>query len=332
MIKARSFLFLATCGTAAVVSTVLFGTTSDAQQNPAQQVSTAVRQFGMAKKLYEDLQNPFNALLRQLKNAKTVEQKSQTKKAIQAALVEYFNADMKLRRAELDRLTSRSDKMSAALKKRAAAKEQLVDLQLKSFQYEADGLGLFSTQGANSRKASTPPSSENQFPPGRSSGSFGGGGGFAAPSPLEAAMNNVNEARQKVRSAKSGENRTQAMTELSKAFSLYFDVDLKAREQEMDTINAGLIKMQTGLKKRTNAKDDIVDLQLQIIVNEAEGLGFFRKAALNSDSNLPDRGLPGKMEPAGAANPPGTGGFGGGFGSSTSKRKKAADEFRPTKR
>ncbi|WP_298865546.1 hypothetical protein, partial [uncultured Gimesia sp.] len=208
MMKARSFMFVAAIGIAAVVSIVLFSTTSYAQQNPAQQASATARQFGMAKKLYEDLQNPFNALLRQLKNAKSVEQKSQTKKAIQAALVEYFNADMEQRRAELDRLTSRSEKMSAALKKRAAAKEQLVDLQLKSFKYEADGLGLFSKQRTISRTATMPSSALNSF----SNGSFGGGGGFdiaggfgspSPPIPLDVAMNNVNEARQKVRSAKS---------------------------------------------------------------------------------------------------------------------------------
>ncbi|MDF1742123.1 MAG: hypothetical protein P1V19_00420 [Gimesia sp.] len=315
MIKARSFLFLAACGTAAVVSTVLFVTTSYAQQSSAQRTAAAARQFEMAKNLYEDLKNPFNVLLRQLKNAKTVEQKAQTKKAIQAALVEYFNADMKQRRAELEKLTSRSSGMSAALEKRAAAKEQLVELQLKSFKYEVEGLGLFTKQRA-----------ESQWTGRKKLGYFGapllpsaphiGQNGLVTVTwslntgPLKTAMSHVSEGQKKLQSAKSEEDQKKATTELRKALSEYFDVDMKARQQEIDTINAGLKKMEGGLKKRSDAKDDIVDLQLQIIVNEAEGLGFFREAPLNSDDVLRGTGLSSGMGRAGAANPPGIGGPG----------------------
>lgn len=300
MMKARSFMFVAASGITAVVSIVLFSTTSYAQQNPTQRTAAAARQFGMAKKLYEDLQNPFNALLKQLKNAKSVEQKAQAKKAIQAALVEYFNTDMKQRRTELEKLTSRSSGMSAALEKRAAAKEQLVDLQLKSFKYEVEGLGLFSKQHAESQRKERQKLgyfAAPSRPVDRPSASHIAPNGLVphiAPdglvtvtwsldvSPLKTAMRRVAEGQKKLQNAKSEEDQKKATSELRNALSEYFDVDMKTRQQEIDKINTGLKKMEGGLQKRADAKDDIVDLQLQIIVNEAEGLGFFRKSASSS--------------------------------------------------
>lgn len=293
MIKAQSFLFLTVCGMVTLVSIVSFGTSSFAEQRLGQpsitlealpspnNVNVQFNQpaFPNSKYLMDPgdvrISQKLNKLRIELKNAKSTEQKEQTKKSVREALVEYFDADMKQREAELDRLKARSEKMSAALKKREAAKEQLVDLQLKSFQYEAEGLGLFSKPSNQSRRAFESVPSYVTVPI----------YGYSAsktdkkPGPLKVAMNAVNKARQNVRSATSDEDRTKATTELRNALSKYFDVDLKARQQEMDTINAGLEKMQAGLQKRADAKDDIVNLQLQIIVNEAEGLGFFRKSA-----------------------------------------------------
>ncbi len=116
---------------------------------------------------------------------------------------------------------------------------------------------------------------------------IGGGGeegmatsmGGAAADPVKAAIFRVNDAHRRFRKAKPEEDRTKAMTVLSKALGEYFDRDMYARQQEIDAINGGLKKMLDGLTKRATAKDAIVDLQLQIIVNEAEGLGFFRTSA-----------------------------------------------------
>lgn len=355
MIKARPFLFLAACGTAAVAFTLLFGTTSYAQQDDRQQdISGAIRIFNDAKKKLNDAKNrsdylkdqfdemayqtnryvkklsdvrisqKLSKLRTELKNAKSTEQKAQAKKSVRQALVEYFDGDMKQRQAELNRLMSRSDKMSEALKKRAAAKERLVDLQLKSFKYEIEGLGLFSKRSKSSGRASefdpfggdgfepsnaftprnrVPNDTFSNFGVANASTSETGLGSrkkSKKTNSLKIAMDSVNKARQKVQSAKSEEDRTKAATELRNTLNEYFDKDLKAREQELDTINEGLKKMQAGLKKRADAKDDIVDLQLQIIVNEAEGLGFFRKSASSSshdDSLLMQSGFrsPGRV-------------------------------------
>lgn len=199
-------------------------------------------------------------------------------------ITQYFDLDMERRKTELEGLQKRADAMTEAMEKRRAAKAELVDLQLKAFRYEADGLGLFSERRGNLQEsvlgspiplarpanmagtlfmASTIFQPETTYPT------------TADLDPLKTALNGVNEARQNVQRAKSEEDRTNAATDLRKALGEYFDQDMKARQQEIDTINEGLQEMESSLQKRVAAKDDIVDLHLQVLINESNGLGFF---------------------------------------------------------
>ncbi|QDU00247.1 hypothetical protein [Gimesia aquarii] len=318
MKKTSSLRIKLSCGIVAVLSTVLFGNIGFAQRSTTKAQQKTNDPFGQSlqpvpiQQYRPSLSNPARSnsryighlfehtisqklqkLRQELKNAKSNEQKEEVEKSVREALLEYFNKDMKHREAELEKLMLRSSKMSAALEKRAAAKEQLVDLQLKSFKYEMDGLGLFTKQGLTSQwKSAT-----RAYPTYTIVNSFDSEGLYleaAKPKvdPLKTAMDTVNTMLQKLRSEKSDEGRTKATSELRKALSNYFDLDLKARQKEIDKINAGLKKMQTGLQKRADAKDNIVDLQLQIIVNEAKGLGFFRSSALNSAQHGIDLRLP----------------------------------------
>lgn len=321
MKKTSSLRMKLSCGIVAVLSTVLFGNIGFAQRSTTKAQQKTNDPFGQSlqpvpiQQYRPNLSNPARSnsryigylfehtisqklqkLRQELKNAKSNEQKEEVEKSVREALLEYFNKDMKHREAELEKLMLRSSKMSAALEKRAAAKEQLVDLQLKSFKYEVDGLGLFPKQGLSPQwKSAT-----RAYPTYTTVNSFDSeatlslelGPSKPKVNPLKTAMDTVNTMLQKLRSANSEESRTKATSELRKALSNYFDLDLKARQQEIDKINAGLKKMQAGLQKRAEAKDNIVDLQLQIIVNEAEGLGFFRSSALNSAQHGIDLRLP----------------------------------------
>ncbi len=150
MLKDRSLMLLVACGTAVVVCSVLSSRSGFAQSR-----NVTIRDVVGVSPRYISLVGVVQPSLRcsvamkvndrriELHFAKTAEMKDQVKKSLHDVLVEYFDGDMKQRCAELDNLTSRSSGMSAALEKRAAAKEQLIDLQLKSFKYEAEGLGLF---------------------------------------------------------------------------------------------------------------------------------------------------------------------------------------------
>ena len=305
--KERSLTLLVACGAALAVATVLSNSTGFAQGRDVAGIgSKSIPLVGAFEpSLRSVTAQRVDDLRRQLKAANSPRLKEQARRLLREALVEYFDGDMKQRRAELDELTSRSSGMSAAVEKRAAAKEQLIDLQMKSFRYEAEGLGLFPSRPSGNGYGGEEGMFDNGSPFGaggygesfgQSSGTGGSGtmsmmgmgassggmgmgmGGMAAAEvdPVAAAMFQVNDAHRRFRTAKSEQDRTKATTVLNRALSAYFDRDMNARQQEIDAINAGLKKMLDGLKKRATAKDDIVDLQLQIIANEVEGLGFFR--------------------------------------------------------
>ena len=53
---------------------------------------------------------------------------------------------------------------------------------------------------------------------------------------------------------------------------------MDVRRQELADIEARLAKLRTQLDRRREKKDDIVDLQYQVAINEAEGLGFTSRA------------------------------------------------------
>ena len=54
----------------------------------------------------------------------------------------------------------------------------------------------------------------------------------------------------------------------------YFEEDMLNRKQELAAIEARLAKLPAQLDRRREKKDDIVNLQYQVAVNEAEGLGL----------------------------------------------------------
>jgi hypothetical protein len=62
--------------------------------------------------------------------------------------------------------------------------------------------------------------------------------------------------------------------ELETAVSKYFDEDLKARENELTKLEERVKKLRSQLDRRRTAKDEVVQLQIKVMINEVEGLGF----------------------------------------------------------
>jgi hypothetical protein len=62
---------------------------------------------------------------------------------------------------------------------------------------------------------------------------------------------------------------------LSRALTTYFLADMKNRVTELDQIKRRVAKMEAQLERRMKAKEEIIKLQTQVIVREADGLGFF---------------------------------------------------------
>lgn len=88
------------------------------------------------------------------------------------------------------------------------------------------------------------------------------------------------------RDAENDNGRTEAAAKIKQVLEIYFQTDMETRQQELKQIAERLKKLEAQLARRTEKKQEIVDLQLKVVLNEAEGLGFSgSNAVLDS---LPD--------------------------------------------
>jgi hypothetical protein len=74
--------------------------------------------------------------------------------------------------------------------------------------------------------------------------------------------------------AKKADLTRQLETEVSN----YFDVDMELRTTELKKLEERLTKLRAQLDRRSKAKGEVVHLQVKLLVNEAEGLGFGRSS------------------------------------------------------
>lgn len=85
----------------------------------------------------------------------------------------------------------------------------------------------------------------------------------------------IREASRAVHEAKDEESREKAAKELASALDEYFEENMKARGKELDDIRARLAKLEAQLARRREKKGEIIDLQMKVALNEADGLGFY---------------------------------------------------------
>ncbi len=207
------------------------------------------------------------------------EDREAVKSQLQAALAEYFDRDMEYRQRELGRLRERADETQVKIEQRQAARDELIDLQLKLFQQDADGLGLLSgiREGISISIPALPGSPNSDTLVVRSG--FGRSAyateADGRASRIQQALRGIQEARRRLAQAETEEEEATALEELRAALGSYFDQDLELRRKELGVVREELKRLQSLLQKRAAAKADIVDLQLQMFINEADGLGFF---------------------------------------------------------
>jgi hypothetical protein len=79
--------------------------------------------------------------------------------------------------------------------------------------------------------------------------------------------------------AKDDKQKTALTDKLKTAVDKCFDDDMKGREAELKKLQARLDKLKVQLEKRRKAKDEIVQLEVKVLTNEAAGLGFSHSAA-----------------------------------------------------
>jgi hypothetical protein len=118
----------------------------------------------------------------------------------------------------------------------------------------------------------------------------------------------IHKAAADVRDAKGDDEKSAAQKKLNEALSKYFDEDMVQREKELKQVEERVTKLRELLDRRRTNKQEIIDLEAKVALNQANGLGFY-------DGETPGGGWP---------NPFGWGGYtgkvtgGGGFGGSAS--------------
>jgi hypothetical protein len=85
----------------------------------------------------------------------------------------------------------------------------------------------------------------------------------------------IRQAAEAVRDANDDEAKAAAEKALDDLLSRYFDVDMARRESELTKIEERLIKLRDLHNRRRAKKQEILELQTKVALNEAEGLGFY---------------------------------------------------------
>ena len=96
------------------------------------------------------------------------------------------------------------------------------------------------------------------------------------PIPAEelAAAKKLQEAIDLLKSAKDDEARKAATGIIQEQLNSQFDRDVEQREKELVEVEQRVKTLREQLDKRKSLRDDIIDLRLKTIQNDAEGLGF----------------------------------------------------------
>lgn len=89
-----------------------------------------------------------------------------------------------------------------------------------------------------------------------------------------AAQEQISSARQKLAAAKTDMEKQAAREQLRKLLAEIFAQDMQMREQQAAEIESRLAKLRQQYQARVKVKDEIIDLQLKVIEQDAAGLGF----------------------------------------------------------
>ena len=85
----------------------------------------------------------------------------------------------------------------------------------------------------------------------------------------------IRKAAEELRDAEGDDARADAEAKLRGLLEDYFDEDMERRASDLQEIEKRVSKLRAQLERRGDHKPEIIDLQIKVLVNEAEGLGFF---------------------------------------------------------
>lgn len=87
-------------------------------------------------------------------------------------------------------------------------------------------------------------------------------------------LTQIQGAAEAYRDAKDGADKERELHRLRDLASKFFEEDMEIRKRELADIETRLEKLRAQLERRRAKKDEIVDLQVRVAINEADGLGF----------------------------------------------------------
>jgi hypothetical protein len=95
----------------------------------------------------------------------------------------------------------------------------------------------------------------------------------------------IHQAADSLRTATGDEQKAAAKKQLGELLNQYFDQDLRRRQEELARIEERVKNLRSQLTKRQEKKQELIDLQIKVVENEADGLGFFNA---QGDGHAPD--------------------------------------------
>ncbi|MBS0260960.1 MAG: hypothetical protein JSS02_03305 [Planctomycetes bacterium] len=248
------------------------------------------------------------SLKQQYQGAESDDDRKTIRESLRQAISEFFEADLKLRRDRVEALAKRVAALSSVLEKRTAAKQDIVNLQLKAFSLDdADSVG-----------GDGPPAGQAV------AGYRTGFGSTSQNSELAVA---VREFRMAIAGGEPADLKL-ATENLRKALEDVLEKDLTTRAKEVDAVRAQVANLTQGLEKRTSRKAEIIDVQLQLALLDADSLGFAGEVPgtiSSSSSYFPFSGPPAMGSPA--VFPTQAGASPGAFGQTVNRASAGVSAF-----
>jgi hypothetical protein len=154
------------------------------------------------------------------------------------------------------------------------------------------------------------------FPPGKSPRAAGGAGmmgpmamaidddpEMAELAQAEAALANESEEMLgRFAETENAADRKQLAAELRQTLAKQFDVQRKRRELELSRIEERVRKLRDQIKKRDDARETIIDRRLDLLINDADGLGWSPPASSSERGSAKSSGT-GFGPPRGTSSP-----------------------------
>jgi len=235
-----------------------------------------------------------------LKQAKDEEARKKSLETLSSVVSQLFDEDLKRRESEVGDIRNRAAKLKALIDKRKESKDRIVDLQLKIQRNEVEGLGFAVKQRSGGRNP-------NQYYGGAAQEGmemmmggpgimyspvlglpgeedYGAGASTESADPRRKVEQTLRDSTVKLKQAKSEDDRRSAEKLLRSALEDYFAADLEIREREIKRIQKRITNLDKLIERRRQARDPVISLQLEVLTNEADGLGFFSTSARRSSN------------------------------------------------